>query len=167
MRVRLGPIDRLLNGMTMYRLVLWWLVVLVGAAAVFSALGVLPFNAGYILASAVFLVAMSALANEVFARVFGAAPNRESVYITALILALVISPSDTFSNLGFLAWAAILSTACKYVVAFRRRHLFNPAAFAVVLTSFALGRSATWWVGSAPLLPFVLAGGFLVVCVIS
>ena len=70
MSVSLGPIDRLLNGMTMYRLVLWWLVVLVGAAAVFSALGILPFNAGYILASALFLVAVSVLANEVFARVF-------------------------------------------------------------------------------------------------
>jgi ferredoxin-NADP reductase/Na+-translocating ferredoxin:NAD+ oxidoreductase RnfD subunit len=161
--VGLGPIDRLLNGVTMYRLVLWWLVILVGAAAVFSTLGILPFNAGYILASAVFLLAVSLLANELFARAFGAAPNTESVYITALILALIISPTDTFSNLGLLAWAAILSTACKYVLAFRRRHLFNPAAFAVVLTSFALGQSATWWVGSAALLPLVVAGGFLVV----
>ena len=112
-------------------------------------MGILPFNAGYILASTLFLVAVSVLANELFARVLRVAPNTESVYITALILALIISPTDTFSNLGFLAWAAVLSTACKYLVAFRRRHLFNPAAFAVVLTSFALGQSATWWVGSA------------------
>lgn len=163
MSISLGPIDRLLNGVTMYRLVLWWLVALVGAAAVLSAMGMLPFNAGYILASAAFLITVSLLANELFARAFGAAPNTESVYITALILALIIAPTDTFSNLGLLAWAAILSTACKYLLAFRRRHLFNPAAFAVVVTSFALGQSATWWVGSASLLPLVLAGGFLVV----
>jgi ferredoxin-NADP reductase/Na+-translocating ferredoxin:NAD+ oxidoreductase RnfD subunit len=163
MSIGLGPIDRLLNGVTMYRLVLWWLVALVGAAAVFSLLGILPFNAGYILASTVFLVAVSLLANELFARAFGVAPNTESVYITALILALIIAPTNPFANLGLLAWAAVLSTACKYILAFRRRHLFNPAAFAVVVTSFALGQSATWWVGSASLLPLVLAGGFLVV----
>ena len=163
MSISLGPIDRLLNGTTMYRLVLWWLVALVGAAAGLSVLGVLHFNAGYILASALFLVAVSVLANELFARILHVAPNTESVYITALILALIISPTDTFSNLGFLAWAAVLSTACKYLVAFRRRHLFNPAAFAVVLTSFVLGHSATWWVGSTPLIPLVVVGGFLVV----
>ena len=163
MNIRLGFVDRFLNTITMYRLVLWWLVLLVAAAVVFSLLGILPFNAGYILASAVFLVAVSVLANWVFARAFGAAPNVESVYITALILALIIAPSNTFSNLPFLAWAAILATGCKYLLAFRRRHLFNPAAFAVVLTSFFLGHSASWWVGSAPLLPLVLAGGILIV----
>jgi ferredoxin-NADP reductase len=156
-------IDRLLNTTTMYRLVLYVLIALVLVAALLGGIGLIPFNGFYILASAAFLVAISVLANWLFARTFGAAPNVESVYITALILALVINPDSPAANLGTLAWAAILATASKYLLAFHRRHVFNPVAIAVVITSYALGRSASWWVDAPALLPFVVSGGFLIV----
>ncbi len=147
----------------MYRLMLYVLIVLVLVAALFGRIGLLPFNAFYILASAAFLVALSVLANWSFARIFRAATNVESTYITALILALIINPDPPASNLVTLAVAAIAATASKYVLAFRRRHIFNPAAMAVVITSYALGHPATWWVGTPVLLPFVLIGGVLIV----
>jgi ferredoxin-NADP reductase len=53
--------------------------------------------------------------------------------------------------------------ASKYIVAMRGKHIFNPAAFAVALTYFTINQSASWWVGDAPMLPFVLVGGLLVV----
>ncbi len=117
----------------------------------------------YILAAAAFLVALSVLANWSFARIFGAATNVESTYITALILALIINPDPPASNLVTLAVAAIAATATKYVLAFRRRHVFNPVAIAVVITSYALGRPPTWWVGAPVMLPFVLIAGVLIV----
>jgi ferredoxin-NADP reductase len=43
-----------------------------------------------------------------------------------------------------------------------KKHLFNPAAIAVVITALAIGKSASWWVGTADMLPLVLLGGWLV-----
>lgn len=156
-------LDRFLNGVTMYRLILVWLVILVFAGMLFSLVGLLPYGAVSMLASTLFLLAVSIVSNAIFARVFEAATSNESVYITALILALIISPTATLANLPFLACAAVLATASKYIIAWRRRHIFNPAAFAVVMTSLFLNHSASWWVGNLPMLPIVLVGGILVV----
>ena len=156
-------LDRFLNGVTMYRLILVWLAILVLAGLLFAWVGLLPYSAANMLASALFLLAVSIVSNTIFARVFEAATSNESVYITALILALIISPVATFANLPFLACAAVLATASKYIIAPRRRHIFNPAAFAVVMTSLFLNHSASWWVGNLPMLPIVLVGGILIV----
>ncbi|HEX8993886.1 MAG TPA: FAD-binding oxidoreductase, partial [Candidatus Paceibacterota bacterium] len=54
--------------------------------------------------------------------------------------------------------------ASKFIFAYRRRHIFNPAAFGVALSSFTIGASATWWVGgSLIMLPFVFVLGVLVI----
>jgi ferredoxin-NADP reductase/Na+-translocating ferredoxin:NAD+ oxidoreductase RnfD subunit len=158
-----AKVDRMLGRITMYRLLLVWLLVLLGAGMVFGLLGWMPYSALDILVSTAFLVAVSLITNMVFAKVFGAAPASDSVYVTALILALLITPTAPFSQLPLLAWAAFLANASKYLLAWRRRHLFNPAALAVVITSLFLGQSASWWVGSLPMLPLVLLGGVLVV----
>ena len=53
--------------------------------------------------------------------------------------------------------------ASKYIVAINKKHLFNPVAFAVAVTALTINQTASWWVGNAPMLPFVLIGGLLVV----
>jgi glycine betaine catabolism B len=159
----IGRIDRFLGNVTMYRLVLVWLIVLVVAGMLFGLAGLLPYSPLDLLLTTVFLVAVSVVGNAVFARIFGAATSTESVYITALILALIITPTAPFENLPFLASAAFIATASKYILAWRRRHIFNPAAIAVLVTSLFLGQSASWWVGNVPMLPLVLVGGVLVV----
>jgi glycine betaine catabolism B len=163
MNTALRLVDRFLNTTTMYRLLLYILIALVLVAALFGGIGLVPFNALYILASAAFLVALSVLANWGFARIFHAPTNVESAYLTALILALIINPDAPGSSLVTLAVAAIAATASKYLLAFRRRHVFNPAAIAVVITSYALNRPPTWWVGAPALLPFVIIAGVLIV----
>ena len=107
----IGRLDRFLNGVTMYRLILLWLAILVFAGLLFAWVGLLPYSAANLLASTLFLLAVSIVSNTVFAKVFEAATSTESVYITALILALIISPTATFANLPFLACAAVLATA--------------------------------------------------------
>ncbi len=89
--------------------------------------------------------------------------NPESVLITVFILVLIISPAHSFEDYSFLFWAGTLAMASKYVLALKKKHILNPAAIAVILTSFVLGQSASWWVGSIYLVPFVLIGGILVV----
>jgi ferredoxin-NADP reductase len=156
-------LDNLLNRITMYRLVLYYLIFLLGSAVILSWMGVLAYDPTAILFSTGFLVAVCAITNWVFARTFGVPTNAESVYISALILALIITPLRSYNDLWFLGWAAVLSMASKYIVTIRRKHLFNPVAFAVGLTYFTINQSASWWVGDASMLPFVLAGGLLVV----
>jgi ferredoxin-NADP reductase/Na+-translocating ferredoxin:NAD+ oxidoreductase RnfD subunit len=156
-------IDRFLNRITMYRLVLYTLIILLGVALVFSFAGILPYDPFALLLSVALLVALSWLTNTIFAKVFGVPTNVESAYITALILALIIDPLSGPGDFWFIVWAAVLAMASKYIVAIKGKHLFNPAAFAVALTALAVGRTASWWIGSAPMLPFVLLGGLLIV----
>lgn len=157
------PVDYLLDRITMYRLVLYFLIVLVGASAGLSALGYMQYNPLAIIASAVYLAAVCWLSNQLFARVFETPANVESSHITALILALIITPLANTHNLLFLTAAGGLAMASKYILAIRKKHIFNPAAIAVVLTSFGAHQAASWWVGTKPMVPFLLIGGFLVV----
>ena len=162
----MSAIDRFLNRITMYRLVLYYLAALLAVAVVLSFFGLVPYSPFAILFSLAVLTGTAWLVNRIFARAFHVPANVESVYITAFILALIIDPpfaSNLFSNFGFLVGAAALAMASKYLLAIRGKHIFNPAAVAVVITGLAIGQFASWWVGSAPLLLFVVAGGFLVI----
>lgn len=156
-------IDSFLNKITMYRLVLYYLIGLIAVAVGLSALGVLSYNPVHLLFSALFLVFFSLFVNIIFAKVFNAPTNLESTYITALILALIIDPASSLKDFIFLGWAATLAISSKYILAIGKKHIFNPAAIAVVITALVLGQSASWWVGNGPMMLFVLIGGFLTV----
>lgn len=147
----------------MYRLLLYYLTILVIVAALFSLFGLLSFSFIPFVISVCFLLTVSLIVNEVFAGVFTAQTNVESVYISALILSLIISPAHNLHDLIFLGWAATLTMASKYILAIEKKHVFNPVAIALVIISFALGNSATWWVATLPMLPIVLIGGLLLV----
>lgn len=166
MRAIINFIDRVLNGITMYRVVLYYLVVLFVGAVGESYFGILPFQPLNLIVSGAILMVSSWVGNTLFARTFGAQTNTESVYITALILALIITPivPTDVRSVSFLVWAALWASASKYIFAIRNKHIFNPVAIAMVVTSFVLGRSASWWVGgTVTLMPLVVVGGLLVV----
>jgi ferredoxin-NADP reductase len=156
-------IDNQLNRITMYRLVLYYLIVLFASAVYMSSAHLLNMDPFALCFSLALLLAVSWITNRLFAYVYAVPTNVESVYISALILALIITPPQTSSDYWFLAWAGVLAMASKYIVAYKGKHLFNPIAFAVMLTYFATNQSASWWIGNPILLPVVLVGGFLVV----
>src|SRR5258706_2400617 len=159
----LSYIDNQLNKITMYRLVLYYLIALLGAAVIFSAAGLLAYDVFSLLASIGFLIGISWITNRVFAWAFGVPANVESIYISALILALIITPVQSLNDFWFLLWASVLAMASKYIVAIKGRHLFNPVAFAVAVTYFTSNQSASWWVGNSTLLPLVLIGSLLII----
>ncbi len=159
----LKRVDNLLNKITMYRLVLYYLIFLLAAALLLSFAHVLAYNPFAMLLSTSFLLLACTATNRIFARVFDVPTNVESAYITALILALIITPLKSYNDLWFLGWASVLAMASKYILAIKGKHVFNPVALAVVLTYFTVNQSASWWVGDASLLPFVLVGGLLIV----
>lgn len=154
-------IDRLLDKITMYRLLLYYLLVLVGAAMLLSAFGVLSYNPITIALSAAYAVFICWAINRIFASVFRVPVNSESALITGLILSLIITPLASGQNILFLTAASALAMASKYLLTIRYKHLFNPVAIALVLTSLGAGDSASWWVGSVQLVPVVLLGGLL------
>ena len=156
-------IDGLLNNITMYRLVLWFLAILAGVGLIFSIFGVLKFDPIDYIFSFTFILMVSYLTNLLFAKIFKAPTNVESVWISGLILGLVISPSRTVQEVIFMGWAAILTMALKFIVAPGKKHIFNPAAIAVAVTAVAIKGYASWWVGTTSMLPFVAIGGFLIV----
>ncbi len=165
------PIDALLNKITMYRLVLYYLMVLVIGAAIACFFDLLPYNPINLLASTLFLLVACWALNTLFARIFNAPTNVESVYITAFILALIVAPvpfttggSALINGAFFLFWLSVLSMGSKFIIALHKKHIFNPAALAVAIGSLVLGHSANWWVGgNLVLMPLVLVGGLLIV----
>ena len=155
-------IDKFLDKLTMYRLVLYYLLLLFVIAFGYSIIGILHFNPFQLVFSTVFLVIVSWVTNKIFSKTFNAPANVESVYITSLILALIISPAHSFSGYMFLFWAGVLSMASKYIFAIGKKHIFNPVAVAVVITALTLVGSASWWIGTLPMLPFELLGVLIV-----
>jgi ferredoxin-NADP reductase/Na+-translocating ferredoxin:NAD+ oxidoreductase RnfD subunit len=162
----LSSLDRLIDRTTMYRLVLYYLLALLGGAFLLGMARVVAIDPTALVFSTVLLLAASLGANLVFAAVFGAVPNRESASITALILALILDPvtATNLAGVGLLLFAAVWAMASKYILSARRRHIFNPAALGVALPGLLLNAPASWWVSTVPyLLPIIFVGGLMVV----
>ena len=155
-------IDNLLDRITMYRLVLYYLIILLFIALIYTLIGTLPFSPLSLVISTLFILGVCWVTNKVFARAFNAPANVESVYISALILALIVSPAKSLPDYIFLFWASVLAMGSKYILAVNKKHIFNPVAVAVAITALASVGSASWWVGTGSMLPFLLLG-FLIV----
>ena len=154
-------IDNWLNKITMYGFMLYFLVTLVVTSVVFAALGYLSYNPWLMLLNIAVFYGVSKLTNSLFARLFNVQANWESSAITGLILALIFGPDTPLGEIWKPAIVAAIAMLSKYVIVHDRWHLFNPAAFAAVVSAILLSFGASWWVGNLPMLPFVLIGGLL------
>lgn len=146
---------------------LYFLLVLLSTSIIESFLGILPYRAGDIFLTSSILVSVSWITNKAFAKILKAYANPESTLITALILALIVGPLNPLSNIAFLIAASVFAIASKYILAIRKRHIFNPAAIGVLLTALLIRQGASWWVGSAEMLLFIAVGGFLILAKIK
>lgn len=156
-------IENFLDQITMYRLVLYYLSALIANALIFSLLGIISFSPFSIIFSTAVLVTSCFLTNKVFAKIFNAPTNIESLYISALILSLIVTPILSIQDALFLGLAGVLAMASKYILAINKKHIFNPAAIAVFLMAIVINQPASWWVGSFAMIPVTLLGGLLIV----
>ncbi len=150
----------------MYRVVLYYLLFLFVVAAGLSFFGILSYGGVSLILSALFILAICLVFNYIFAWAFDAQVNLESAYITALILFFLITPLKSLTDTTFISmafWGSVWAMISKYIYAINKKHVFNPAALAVVMTGVTLHQTASWWVGTASMFPFVLIGGLLVV----
>jgi len=148
-----------------YRLTLYYLAAIMLAALVLSAFGIVHQPVTNLAFSTAVALATCLSVNWVFARVFAAESNWESVCISALIISLIITPAapDDLAATAFLALVSAWAMASKYMIATGKRHLFNPAAFGAMLIGVGLHRAVSWWVGeNAVLLPVIVLGGALI-----
>src|SRR3989338_2069086 len=99
-------IDNRLNWITMYRLVLYYLTVLILAAMVLGGIKIIPFSPLMILYSSILITAICFASNLTFAKIFRAHRNVESAYITAFILVLLLTPPVSLSDVPFFKTAA-------------------------------------------------------------
>ncbi|MBI4022394.1 MAG: oxidoreductase [Candidatus Andersenbacteria bacterium] len=152
----------LLGGITMYRLMLYFLICLLAAAVVLSGFGALSYSAGTIALQTIFLVVLCWAVNRLLARAVSVPTNTESAIITGLILSAIAGPFSV--SRGWLVWAvmAAAAMASKYVLVWRRRHIFNPAAAGALAAALLFGQPASWWIGTGVLLPVVLVGWLVV-----
>lgn len=148
--------------MTMYRLMVYYLIFLIGLAIILSFVGLLPFNFLDILESTVYLVVVCVVTNKLLAKIFKVSTNPESSLISALILSLIIGPGNLQTNFLLLTSAGFAAISSKYLIAWKGRHIFNPAAFGATFVAIVLHQGASWWIGNIYTLPVVLFGGFLV-----
>lgn len=156
-------IDNFLNRITAYRLTLYYLFFLVGFGFLISYTNRLPFNSVDIVINLVIAVSVCYFTNLIFAKLFKAATNVESVFITALILVLIV-PVKFPLNAVFIVGASFFAIASKYLLTIEKRHIFNPAAAAVAAISLLSPEfSATWWIGTPLMFVPVLLGGLLLV----
>ena len=156
--------DRALNHVTMYRLVLYYLALLVAAALGFGVFQMVPADPTALVVSLAVVTFACWLTNRAFGWLLKVPLNTESVYITALILVLILPPVtvEDLRGMAGLILAAVIAIGSKFVLAVGRRHIFNPVAIGVVVSGLVLNQPAIWWVGNSTLLPLVLAGGLLV-----
>jgi ferredoxin-NADP reductase len=145
----------------MYRVVLYALTLLTAAAIGLSAVGLLAYSAISLIASLLILLTFSWAANEVGAWLRGVPSNMESTYITAYILFFVMNPPSTLIDASWLAGAAVIAMASKYLITWNKQHIVNPAAFGAWVVGSITGL-AGWWIGTPLLFPLVLIATLLV-----
>jgi ferredoxin-NADP reductase/Na+-translocating ferredoxin:NAD+ oxidoreductase RnfD subunit len=158
-----GLIDRINDKLTSYRLVLYFLLALVGWAMLGSFFhNQVPYSWNEILVSAGWLVGICWLTNKAISKFLDIPANKESDLISGLILALILSPPTTAAGFTVLAAAGVAAMASKYVITLSKSHLFNPAAAGAFIAGEVFHKYPSWWVGTKFMTPLVVIGGLLV-----
>lgn len=157
-----GLIDSINDRLTSYRLMLYFLIALVGWAVLGSFFNKVPYDWNEILVSVVWLTLICWAANRLMAKFLNIPTNNESDFITGIILALILTPPNTLRNYCLLAAAGVGAMAVKYVITFYKCHIFNPAAAGAFISGEIFQRYASWWVGTKFLTIIVVLGGILI-----
>lgn len=160
---RVGSLlDSVNDRFTSYRLMLYYLLILVGWAVIGGVFHKVPYNWYWILISAGWITAVCWLAGKLLARFLDIPANKESSIITALILTLILAPGANANGFAVTAAAGLIAIASKYIIAWRKSHIFNPAAAGAFAIGQLFNQFPSWWVGTKFMTPLVVIGGILI-----
>ena len=152
-----------LDGVAMYRVVTLALCFLVVVSLMLGVVGLLPYGFSEQVGSLVVVLGVAVVSNVVFARSFRVSANHESAVITALIIFFLVIPATTFSGQWVIGVVVFIAVASKFLLVWRRQHIFNPAAFGALAISAPNIVEVAWWIGSPWLFVPLLIAGCLVV----
>ncbi len=138
-------VDTWLGRFTMYRLILWVLGVLAAYSMVLNILGWLTFGLPEMLVHLVLCLGATYASGRLLALLFGVKQHTESSLITGLLLYFLFWPAFGAMDMAGVALACVLASVSKYALAFRGRHIFNPAAAGAFITGLTGLNIATWW----------------------
>jgi ferredoxin-NADP reductase len=155
-------LDTVLGRYTMYRLILLVLAALAAYSLLLGVLGWLTFGIPEMLAHLVLCLGLTYASNRALAAVFRVRPHSESSLITGLLLYFLFWPSFAPMDVSGVALACVLASASKYALAWRGRHIFNPAAAGAFVTGLTGLNIATWW-AATPAMLWLLVPGILLV----
>lgn len=155
-------VDTWLGRFTMYRLILWVLGVLVVYSMILNMLGWLTFGLPEMLVHLLLCLGVTYGSNRLLAVVFRVRPHPESSLITALLLYFLFWPAFGLTDMAGVALACVLASVSKYALAFRGRHIFNPAAAGAFITGLTGLNIATWWAATPAMLWLLVPGVLLV-----
>jgi len=134
----------------------------VGVSILLSVLKIIQFSPIDITFTSFYFTFACWVINKIFAKIFKVGTNLESSLITGLILSLIVGPSQFPNDLLFLTAVAALAMASKYLIVWKSKHIFNPAAFGAVASAVILGHGASWWIGVPQMMPVIILGGLLI-----
>lgn len=166
MTVSLSPstarLQRLLGRMSMYRMLVVLLLAMTAWSFVLSLTGTLFYSPAELAATLATAVVSTLVASRVMGLLFRTFPQTDSALITGFLLFFLFWPTTSGPELGSIALAAFAATASKYVLAWRRRHIFNPAAVGAVVIGLTGLNTPVWWVAAPLMLIVVLPAALLV-----
>ncbi|MGV8857898.1 FAD-dependent oxidoreductase [Rhodoglobus sp.] len=155
-------LDHTLGAIAMYKIVVMSLVVIAVAAIALSFFDLVSPDPFALLASLPVAVAFSYGASWIGARIVRQRAHIESSLITGLLVFFIMAPSLEPAGLVGIALASTIAGASKFLIAFRGRHIFNPAAIGAYVFIFAPLGFPTWWVGTPLLQPLIVVAAFLI-----
>ncbi len=176
----LGFIDKATSSFSMYKGIIMGLLGIWMAAIALAFFDLTGFSPLALVVSAAVLVAATYLTSFLCAKLFGLATHLDSSIITGLILSLIFLPTLEVGGLVVLAFVGMIAGASKFILTWRGRHVFNPAAIAAVVIGVTGLGGASWWVATPLLTPvvaiaalialyrtkqFVMAGIFLAITI--
>lgn len=155
--------QKFVDGIGMYRLVSGSLSLLALLSILSGFSGLLAYSGFSQLQAVVSAVVLALALNVAFAKLLQIHANHESAVITALILFFLVVPEDNFLDNWPLWLSMVIALLSKFLIVFRKQHIFNAAAFGAMALSATGLYTFSWWVGNPTLFVPVLLLGSLVV----
>lgn len=155
-------LNPILNRYSMYKVVSGSLIILFLISVGLSLVGELSYTPLAMVASLLVLWLSTWLTSLLCGLIFGIRIHHESSFITGAILFFIFTPTLEGSELAALVLVGLIAGASKFLLAYKGRHIFNPAAIAAFIVGIFGIAHATWWVGTPVLVVPTLILGFLV-----
>lgn len=155
-------LQRLLGRMSMYRMLVVLLLAMAAWSFVLSLAGALFYTPAELAATLATAVVSTLMASRVMGLLFRTFPQTDSALITGLLLFFLFWPTTDGVQLGWIALAGLAATASKYVLVWRRRHIFNPAAVGAFVMGVTGLNAPVWWVAAPLMLVVVIPAALLV-----